>query len=324
MELSAQEHKYTSTGAKFWRHRSQMESYRDGTGHTIISTHISPTSKCNLSCSYCSVAKRNRHYQIRLLVIQDYVRKLKTRGLKAVILTGGGEPLLYPRFNELVWWLKEEGLKVALITNGTVCNLIPVQTWMIFDWIRVSLTQEKINLPINLLFSSCIVGCSVVYEEGLQLLEIEETAKRLKAEYVRVIPNCLLQEEVLQEQHDKIDEWLRDSSDLFFHQYKNPRRPKSVLCHQFHFRPYLSEVNGGLVFPCDSIVLNEATGYFCPSLALCHPKQILDLLDIGMVWAFNCSGCVFADTVDMLDRWKNGELDRFDEFPDPLMHEEFV
>ena len=321
---SSKEHKFTSTGEKFWRNRPQMESYRDGTGHTIISTHISPTSHCNLSCSYCSVAKRNRHYQIKLPVIQDYVLKLKTRGLKAVILTGGGEPLLYPRFNELVWWLKEEGLKVALITNGTVCDLIPAQTWMVFDWVRISLTQEKINLPVNLLFSSCTVGCSVVYEEGLKLSEIEETAKRLKAEYVRVIPNCLLQGEALQEQHDKIDEWLEDSSDLFFHQYKVHRRPKSVICHQAHFRPYLSEVDGGLVFPCDSVVLNDATGYFDYEYSLCRPEDILDSLDKNTMWTHGCSGCVFANTVDMLDRWKNGELDRFDEFPDPLTHEEFV
>ena len=323
------EDKFTSTGVKFWRHSLQMESYRGGTGHTIISTHISPTSKCNLSCSYCSVFKRNRHYQIELPVIQDYVLKLKTRGLKAVILTGGGEPLLYPDFNQLVCWFKDEGLRVALITNGTVCDKVEKEIWRAFDWIRVSLTAGKINLPIDKIPDSCVIGCSVVFEDSLQLPVIEKKAKQLKATYVRVLPNCFLQGEELQEQHDKIDEWLKDSDNkLFFHQHKVHRQPKSSVCHQTFFRPYLSEVDGGLVFPCDSVVLNDATGYFHRKYSLCYPEQILDFLDNDLYWGFrpdrDCSGCVFANTVDMLDQWKKGELDRFDEFSEPLIHEEFV
>ena len=104
---SPEEHRYTSTGIKFWGHQEQMESYREGTGHTVISTHISPTSRCNLNCSYCSVKKRERVHEIELDTIKDYVGKLKTRGLKAVILTGGGEPTSYPQFNELVKYLHE-------------------------------------------------------------------------------------------------------------------------------------------------------------------------------------------------------------------------
>ena len=320
--LSSQEHKFTSTGAKFWRHRPQMESYRDGTGLTVISTHISPTSRCNLSCSYCSVAKRNRHYQIKLPVIQDYVIKLKSRGLKAVIITGGGEPLLYPDFNQLVRWLKDEELRIALITNGTLCDR--VDTWELFDWVRVSITSNEINLPAI----SGIMGCSVVYEDELCLEEIEETAKRLNAEYVRVLPNCLLKGRAFQDQHDKIDEWLKDSSDLFFHQRKFHRQPRSPVCHQAFFRPYLSEVDGGLVFPCDSVVLNDASGYFDRKYALCHPEWILEFLNRNMWWSFSpnrdCAGCVFTDTVNMLGQWKKGKIDRFNEFPEPLMHEEFV
>lgn len=324
------EDKYTSTGEKFWRHRPQMESYCEGTGHTVISTHISPTSKCNLSCSYCSVANRNRHFQIKLSVIQDYVRKLKTRGLKAVILTGGGEPLLYPDLNQLVRWLKDEGLRVALITNGTVCDKVEKDVWKAFDWIRVSFTAGEINLPIEQIPDSCTIGCSVVYDELLfpRLAQIELIARKLRAAYIRVLPNCLLRGKEFQEQHDKITERLKDSNDLFFHHHKVHRQSKSAVCHQAFFRLYLSEVDGGLVFPCDSVVLNDSTGYFHRKYSLCFPDQILDFLDNDLYWGFrpdrDCSGCVFANAVDMLDKWKKGELDRFDEFSEPLIHEEFV
>ena len=57
-EKSPEENKYTSTGIKFWRHKSAMVSYRCGEPETIISTHISPEGRCNLSCPYCSVSRR--------------------------------------------------------------------------------------------------------------------------------------------------------------------------------------------------------------------------------------------------------------------------
>ena len=117
-EKTEQEHKYTSTGIKFWRHRTQMENYKAGANNTVISTHISPEGACNLKCPYFSVTYRDTHSRISLPRIKDYVNQLIPRGLKAVILTGGGEPTLYKHFNELVLWLhNEKKLSVGLITK---------------------------------------------------------------------------------------------------------------------------------------------------------------------------------------------------------------
>ena len=137
--MSTYERSFTSTGEKFWCHRSQMESYRDSTGKTVISTHISPTGQCNLTCEYCSVSKRTKYVHIEFKTMQRYVSLLKSRGLKAVILTGGGEPTLYSQFNELVRWIRNDmGLSVALITNGTTSSRIDDDVMRLFSWIRVS------------------------------------------------------------------------------------------------------------------------------------------------------------------------------------------
>ncbi len=94
-------------------------NYKNNDPNTVISTHISPEGACNLKCPYCSVTYRDTHSRIPMETIKDYVTKLKTRGLKAVILTGGGEPTAYKHFNDLVRWLYKEGLQVALISNGS-------------------------------------------------------------------------------------------------------------------------------------------------------------------------------------------------------------
>ena len=151
---SEKEHQYTSTGIKFWRHKNNLENYKNLNPSTVISTHISPEGACNLKCPYCSVTYRDTFSRLPLEVIQDYVEKLMQRGLKAVILTGGGEPTVYKDFNKLVRYLKSSGLEVALITNGTQTQRVEEDVWGMFDWIRVSVNlfdnwESKIKLPLE-------------------------------------------------------------------------------------------------------------------------------------------------------------------------------
>ena len=56
-----------------------MFNYKNGDPNTVVSTHI-------MLIPYCFY--RDTHERIDLEVIKQYVRDLKTRGLKAVIITG--------------------------------------------------------------------------------------------------------------------------------------------------------------------------------------------------------------------------------------------
>jgi MoaA/NifB/PqqE/SkfB family radical SAM enzyme len=352
-EKSEMEHKYTSTGIKFWRHKEQMESYRSGSSNCVISTHISPEGACNLKCPYCSVTYRDTHSRIELEVIQDYVTKLKTRGLKAVILTGGGEPTLYKKFNELVRWLKfDQNLSVALITNGTNSQRVDDKTWTAFSWVRVSINmfegwETKISLPYQKLNTDCIVGASTVMtfehqkiddkymDKVVMLKKISEIADKINAKYVRILPNCLLQQDKLILMHKNIEKTLGELNDKrFFHQHKLHNAPKCSTCHQAYFRPYLSEEpffknnKPGSVYPCDSVVLNNGNQRFLQKYQLCSASDILEFLDKKIQMRFDpridCSGCVFTSNVNMLDDWVNKGVNKFDIYQNELKHEEFV
>jgi len=344
-DKSVQEHKFTSTGIKFWRHAEQMINYRAGSGSTIISTHISPEGACNLSCPYCSVTYRDTHERIELDVIKQYVLDLKTRGLKAVILTGGGEPTAYKHINELVRFVHGEGLSVAMITNGTLTHKLADDVLKLFTWVRVSVNmfdgwEDKIKFPYDKVSDKCVVGCSSVFtadhekpEDTVDKLEmyrrISKVADNCGAKYIRLLPNCLLTQDKLIKQHEALDEVLVQVNDpRYFHQYKLHGAPTQSKCHQSYFRPYLSEVNGGTVYPCDSVVLNGAIAHFGKAYQICEAKDVLKYLDGEFGHKFdatkNCKGCVFTDNVNMLDDWVNGRVNRFDEFKTPLQHEEFV
>jgi MoaA/NifB/PqqE/SkfB family radical SAM enzyme len=330
---SEKEHKYTSTGIKFWRHKNALESYKHQTGCTVISTHISPEGACNLHCFYCSVSKRKIHSRIELPKIQDYVLRLKERGLQAVILTGGGEPTLYPHFNELVRWLKVgQGLSVALITNGTRVNNVPQTIWEMFAWIRVSLNLVD-DWQRHISFPRCngTLGASLVYtgQSAAEMQEIARFVSRPDIRYVRVLPNCLLEQQALLVEHEKIKTILAElSNDKFFQQFKVHGMPCCTVCHQAYFRPYLSEANGGTLYPCDSLVLNDACQHFADDYAICDAAQVLDFLDRKITMRFSprekCLGCVFTDNLKLLDDWRMEGKSEFEKYTEPLEHEEFV
>lgn len=353
MMKTEMEHKYTSTGIKFWKHQQAMLNYKNDDPNSIVSSHISPEGACNLSCSYCSVTHRDTHSRIDLNVIKDYVIKLQSRGLKAVILTGGGEPLAYPHANELINWLKyERGLDIGLITNGTLTKKLDDNALKSFSWVRVSINifkdwEKRIRLPADKLSPECIVGASMVYTTEHEATEENETDRmtifsKVKAvvdtfgaKYIRILPNCLLDQEHLFLMHRAIDYTLKElGDDRFFHQHKVHGAPSCSTCHQAYFRPYLSEepfhANGipGTVYPCDSVVLNETYQFFAKKYQICHASDILDFLDRKIKMQFDprkdCKGCVFTDNINLLDRWKTQGIERFNEFKEPLLHENFV
>jgi len=352
---SDKENMYTSTGVKFWRHPEQMKNFKNNNSNSVISTHISPEGSCNLKCSYCSVTYRDTHSRIPMNIIQDYVLKMKSRGLKAVIITGGGEPTAYKHFNDLVRWLDSVGMLVALVTNGSkrYWDKIDKDVCKIFSWVRVSINiydgwTEEIQLPIEKFdLTKTVIGCSFVYSvenqsmnknlsDNIEILKnVKSIADKCNATYIRILPNCLLDQDNLLAQHAIIDDALKCvSDDRFFHQYKIHGTPNSEVCHQSYFRPYLSEeVHSetglpGTVYPCDSVVLNNHYQKYAKEYELCHASEILQYLDGEITHSFNaskdCSGCVHYENVNMLELWKKGKIDMFSEFQEPMCHENFV
>ena len=329
---SLEENQYTSTGIKFWRHKNSLNAYKNGDAHSVISTHISPEGRCNLSCAYCSVSKRKITERIELTAIKNYVQTLKKYGLKAVILTGGGEPTLYPKFNELVYWLIEENLSVALITNGTNIDSVDSRLWDFFSWVRISINffsnyKNVIKFP----HTKGVLGASMVYG-GQSVEDLKDLSAFIpsdKVRYIRVLPNCLQNQESLIEEHKKIAEILSKIDDKrFFQQFKLHETPHSKICHQAYFRPYLSEVNGGTVFPCDSLVLNNAQAHFNEKYAICNISDVEKFLTRKLYMNFDpivdCQGCVFAGNINLLDNWIHKGINHFDEYKENILHEEFV
>lgn len=132
--MTALNRQFTSTGHKFFLHQEAMNNLRNQQGTPVVS-HIMLTDICQHKCAFCSVATRDGN-SLTMQQLKEYLDQLVPLGLKAVILSGGGNPILYkdkeestigqhpmlpPRhanFNDAVDFIKSYGLEIGLITNG--------------------------------------------------------------------------------------------------------------------------------------------------------------------------------------------------------------
>ena len=114
-----------------------------------ISINLDLTTACNYRCTHCidwdilNTAHKHREDELR-----EAVAVMAERGLRSVILIGGGEPTLYPRFADFVKRLKELSLQVAIVSNGSRGDrlLKAAEHLEDQDWIRLSLDSGSNEL----------------------------------------------------------------------------------------------------------------------------------------------------------------------------------
>ncbi len=111
--------------------------------HAPLSINLDLTTACNYRCDHCidweilNTGVKHQEDELR-----DSLRNLAQRGMRSVILIGGGEPTVYPRFADMVRFLKSElNQQVAVVSNGSRGDrLLEAAAWLgPGDWIRLSL-----------------------------------------------------------------------------------------------------------------------------------------------------------------------------------------
>ena len=107
-----------------------------------LSINLDLTTACNYACDHCIdwdiLNGRDKHEDA---LLREAIQRMAERGLRSVILIGGGEPTLYPRFVDFVAFLKGLDLSVSVVTNGSRGDRI-LQAAPHFtkgDWVRLSL-----------------------------------------------------------------------------------------------------------------------------------------------------------------------------------------
>jgi MoaA/NifB/PqqE/SkfB family radical SAM enzyme len=94
------------------------------TDHPIM-VHIIPIRRCNLSCTYCNEYD-DFSQPVPLDALKNRIDHLVQLGTSIVTLSGG-EPLLHPRLDELIAYMRTQPLIVGMITNGYLLTADRIQ-----------------------------------------------------------------------------------------------------------------------------------------------------------------------------------------------------
>lgn len=112
---------------------------------------------CNQSCRFCGyrldgyssnqlfhileadgTKNNNPRRMIPWEKLQEIVDDCAAMGVKAIQLTGGGEPTVHPQFDDLCELILSRGIKLAVVTNGLLLKPKRLEILKRAAWVRVS------------------------------------------------------------------------------------------------------------------------------------------------------------------------------------------
>jgi sulfatase maturation enzyme AslB (radical SAM superfamily) len=190
---------------KVFCHLDQLYNWDKGKKVTPVTVELHLSNVCNNKCFYCC-ADKVKDMQImtkdETLKSVEFVADL---GAKGIIFSGGGEPTLSSYFEDALYWARDRGLDIGVITNGVSLNEDKQKTVLSkASWVRVSLDahNEKLYHKIRgthsfdsvmknvasllskkeALGSKCTVGLQIVVNK-YNYREVEDIALFLTREF---------------------------------------------------------------------------------------------------------------------------------------------
>jgi radical SAM protein with 4Fe4S-binding SPASM domain len=146
---------------KIAAHADKLYELANGNDVYPTMVELDPTAICNYSCNFCIDKDYLRGMRNKLVnvmsveLMRDLVDQLDRLGTKSILLKGGGEPTLNPKFNQFLSYINGKKMKVAVISNGTTIKKWCDELINYADGIRISLnvidenSHLKTHRPYN-------------------------------------------------------------------------------------------------------------------------------------------------------------------------------
>ena len=87
---------------------------------------VEPVGQCNLRCQMCAIQFRQDgppHGPLAFMAYDNFTRLIdEWQGLQELHLQGLGEPMMHPRFFDMVTYAARKGIRVTTNSNLTLLN----------------------------------------------------------------------------------------------------------------------------------------------------------------------------------------------------------
>lgn len=85
----------------------------------ILSMRIETSRACNLRCKYCcNKSGKPLKNELKYEKIVNIIHQAKQLGAKSIVVIGGGEPTIYPKFKELILQINSLNMTPVVFTNA--------------------------------------------------------------------------------------------------------------------------------------------------------------------------------------------------------------
>lgn len=263
-----------------------------------IEIEISPSGACNHRCVFCAVdyIGYRPDFLDKDVILRD-ISQMSGKGLKSVICSGEGEPLLNRDMPDIANGIRACGVDVAMSTNGVLFTRDKIEECLgAFTWIRFSvasmeetsynkiqrgkagdLERVKTNLAEAVrvkrdrgLETTLGVQCLLLPENMPQLVDMAKQLKEIGVDYLTIKPYSrhLHSGNVFQIDYDSmldLEREIRQHATEDFAVYfranamKKMHREKNY--SQCHGLPFMAHIDTkGNVWPC---VAHIGTEEFC-------------------------------------------------------------
>ena len=263
-----------------------------------IEIEISPSGACNHRCIFCAVDYMGYSpvFLNKDVILRD-IRHMSCKGLKSVICSGEGEPLLNKDMADIANGIKACGVDVAMSSNGALFTKETAEECLgAFTWIRFSvasmdessydsiqrgrkgdLDRVKANLQDAVrikrdrnLKTTLGVQCLLLPQNMQQLPDMAKQLKETGVDYLTVKPysqhlhsenTFRVDYEAMLEIESALKQYETDEFKIYFraNAMKKVHKEKSYkTCYGLPFMTHID--SGGNVWPC---VAHIGTKEFC-------------------------------------------------------------
>lgn len=125
---------------KLFVHADRILNWVRGELPAPVTLELDLTLVCNDRCPYCPHGFAHQGRCLELDSIGRILDEAASLGIRGLTVTGGGEPLMHPKFRDIVRLIRTYPFAAGIITNGGRINSETASEMVAtFQWIRVSL-----------------------------------------------------------------------------------------------------------------------------------------------------------------------------------------
>ncbi len=264
-----------------------------------IEVEISPSGACNHRCTFCAVdyVGYQPFFLDEEIILRD-IRLMSKKGLKSVICSGEGEPLLNKNLPAIANGIKRCGVDVAMSSNGVLFTKEKAEECLgAFSWIRFSVASmeersydriqrgnagdlEKVKQNLvnaveikekNKLHTTLGVQCLLMPENKDQLANMAKTLREIGVDYFTIKPYSQhlhsdnkkeINYEELLELENEVIQYSNEKFSVFFRANAMKKMHHRKCYQKCLGLPFMTHIDSrGNVWPCIAHIGTEELCY---------------------------------------------------------------